>query len=191
MQNPTRLTEQLPSFSPANMKELTIYDLYILEELAFLCKLKARTSKTGARYATPGELYLSRKVGIARENISRHVSKLRRLGILLVTPRSRVNGKRQTNLYRIVSWVWFRLGKITASLKSPTLDVQPPESGEIPVPNSKSHSSANHVTLPSHKLFSMREDIISERAKGAPAAIKDLLTAWMGRGSDVGTIPET
>jgi DNA-binding transcriptional ArsR family regulator len=142
-------------FDHKTYQQLDGYDAKILEEINYLSGLQRKKSPTGARYCTPSEEYLSQKLGIRREAVSRHISKLSNLGILRVTHRHKRNGQWQTNLYTIISWVWWRLGQ---ALKSLRVSRQPC----API---RTHNSP------------MREKENQERSKGAPTAIKSTLMA--------------
>ncbi len=91
---------------------LSSIDLKILDELAFLCRLKQRESQSGAAWCHPGRRYLATKLRRSIVTISRHVSKLRRLGVLdAFQPRPR-HGRWQTNVYRLISRHSWRLARI-------------------------------------------------------------------------------
>lgn len=87
-------------------------DLRILEEMNFLSRLQAKKSRTGAKYCTPGEEYLGEKVGLSRSRVSDHICKLEKLGLLQVQRRRPINGRWQTNLYKIINWCWWRMAAI-------------------------------------------------------------------------------
>ena len=141
------------------LKQLDGYDLRLLEEIHFLCRCKAKSSKTGARYANPSEEYLSRKVGLSRSNVSRHMSKLSKLGILLVTHRRKVRERFQTNLYRILSWVWWRAGKIAAILRQGPNRQKPPQPTPQTPQLAGNPQRSNRVPLEAHITFSKREKV--------------------------------
>jgi len=61
-------------------QKLDGYDFRILDELAFLCKQQRQ--RTRAAYCCPGREYLAGKIGCDVGTISRHTSKLVRLGIV-------------------------------------------------------------------------------------------------------------
>ena len=90
-------------------------DYRILDELAFLSKQQQK--KSGAAYAMPGRAYLSQKLGCSVRTISRSISRLKRLGILDSTQRRPVRGRWKTNLYKIRSWIGWRLGQLSGTLR--------------------------------------------------------------------------
>jgi len=81
----------------ANLGGLDLIDLRLLEEFTFLAQ------DTG--FCTPGRRYLSDTVGVSVRTISRHLTKLCKLGHLRRQLRSyrRADGKvrNRTNLYRV------------------------------------------------------------------------------------------
>lgn len=118
------------------------HDFRLLDELAYLCKL--RQKHVGASYCTPSTSYLSAKLGIVRESVSRHITKLTKLGILSVTHRRKRDGTWLTNLYKIVKWEAWRIhGAIAQTLRGKK--------------SRKESSSVNHVTLDANKPFSYTE----------------------------------
>ena len=143
------------------LRQLDGYDIRILEEINFLSTCQAKKSPIGARYCCPGEAYLGAKIGLARENVSRHISKLGNLGILEVTHRAPIRGHWRTNLYKIRSWIFWRLGKILRKLR-----FTPPR-----------------VTLPSHKQFPKREEINPPLSETAQNLVESILQRWSARGT--------
>jgi len=132
----------------------------VLEEIDFLSRMQARRSPSGARYCCPSEAYLSRKVGVRREQISRIVSNLARLGILEVIGRRRRGGNWSTNLYKLVSRKWWKHMRLLKVLV---------------------HS--HRVRYSVHKQ-SIRGDVgPGEGQKGAPSAIStsEILQRWLKR----------
>jgi len=146
-------------FDLKTYRQLDGPDIRLLEELNHLSRIQGKKSPTGAKYCCPSEMYLSKKVGIARENISRHVTKLTKLGILAVTHRRKLHGNWQTNMYRIVSWVWWRLRQATEKLRS------------LP----------SRVTQPSHISIPVRENESRSPKEGAPTANKGFLTGLVAQ----------
>jgi hypothetical protein len=133
--------------------QLDGYDFRILEYLMYLCKLQAKKSPTGARYAYPSESHLANKLDTTRETISRHVSKLSRLGVIAVTHRRKVRGHWQTNLYRIVSHVWWKVQQAISQLRGKTHRVTPtshlttPMRGNKNLEDQKGGPSGNFTSL--------------------------------------------
>jgi biotin operon repressor len=146
-------------FDHKTFNKLDGYDLKILEQIYFLSQCQAKKSPTGAKYCTPSEKYLGKQLGISRESVSHHVVKLNKLGVLDVTHRRKVQGRWQTNLYKIVSWIWWRIRQATKSLRTRPHRVKP----------------ASHITTP------VRVNNNLENQKGGPSgdfvSIKDTIKA--------------
>ncbi len=142
-------------FDQATYNQLTALDGRLLEQIDYDSRCQAKKSPTGARYSVKPEAYFAKCLGVRRETISDHVRKLEQLGILDITRRPPKNGTWQTNLYKIISWVWWRLGKILRNLRG----------------------KKRRVTQSAHIPISMRERIPEERQKGAAPPIKGTLTA--------------
>jgi len=166
---PTRTPPHPRQFDIETYRQLDGPDIRLLEEIDFLSRRQAKRSVTGARYCCPSEIYLSKKIGIARENVSRHISKLSRLGVLAVQNRRKLRGNWQTNLYKIVNWGWWRLRQAAQALRS----------------------TPARVTGTSHKAISVRENESLPRSEGAPTAIKGLLTELLARVRGGEVLPET
>lgn len=86
-------------------RQLEGVDYRLIDELSFLSNLQAQ--RTGSRYCIPGRKYLARKLGVCVRTISRHITKLRKLGVIDAIQRRPVGGIFQTNLYRLypaVEW---------------------------------------------------------------------------------------
>ncbi len=91
---------------------LSSIDLKVLEQLAFLCRLKARERPGGAAWCHPGRRWLAERLRCSVSTVSRHVCKLRRLGVLdKFQPRPR-GGIWRTNVYRLLSRRSWRLARI-------------------------------------------------------------------------------
>jgi hypothetical protein len=134
-------------FDQKTFNQLDGYDLKLLDLIYFLSKCQAKKSPTGAKYCTPSEIYLGNKLRISRESVSHHVVKLNALGVLDVTHRPKRYGKWQTNMYKIVSWVWWRIRQATQQLRSLPHRVKP----------------GSHITTP------MRESIKPKAPEGGPS----------------------
>lgn len=91
---------------------LSSIDLKILDELAFLCRCKAKTNLSGKPWCHPGRVWLAQRLRCSVVTISRHVSKLRRLGVLDAFQPRKVHGRWQTNVYRLVSRAAWRMARI-------------------------------------------------------------------------------
>ena len=83
--------------------QLRTVDAGLLDELAFLSRLRRAETRGRASYATPGRVWLARRLGVSVRTVSRHVSALVGLGLVERTQRRPVSGKWQTNLYVLVS----------------------------------------------------------------------------------------
>lgn len=156
-------------FDQGTYNKITGLDARLLEQINFDCKARAKLSKTGARYSTKSEEYYAKILGVCRETISHHVQKLAKLGILDITRRRKVRGNWQTNLYRIVSWSWWRVGALLRSLKK-----QP-----------------NHVTQPPHKADPRREIKTPKEEKGGAGAqfTQEILARWASKGYPLDPLP--
>lgn len=97
-------------------RQLTGTDFRLLDELTFLARQQRK--RTGASYAIPGRKYLAVRLGVCIRTVSRSVSRLKRLGILDAIQRRPVRGIWQTNLYKIRSWLGWRLGQISGALRT-------------------------------------------------------------------------
>lgn len=160
---PAGTTQQTPDnrfhFPAETWKQLDGVDLRLLEEIAYLSDLQRKKSPTGARYCCPSELYLSQKIGVRREAISRHVNKLAELGVLSVTHRRKKGGNWQTNLYKVVKWVYWKVRQAVSGLRGKLHRVRP----------------TAHIAIP------MRENKSAERQSGGPSGIKGTLTELVDR----------
>ena len=96
-------------------QQLDGIDFRLLDELAFLCKQQRQ--RTGAAYCCPGREYLATKVDCDVGTISRHTSKLEKLGLLEKIQRRPIRGQWRSCLYRLRSWVSWRLGQIAGMLR--------------------------------------------------------------------------
>jgi hypothetical protein len=86
-----------------------------MEQGAFLSKQQKK--RTGSAYCCPGREYLAGKVGCDVGTISRHTSKLVRLGILEKLQRRPIRGIWQTCLYKLRGWVSWALAGIAGALR--------------------------------------------------------------------------
>ena len=108
--NPAQPPKQ--SFDRTTWNQLSSLDIRILDELAFLSRSTATRSATGARYCYPSRPWLAQRLACSVETITRHTSKLARLGLLAKLQRRPVRGTWQTNLYRLIhpmAWAAARL----------------------------------------------------------------------------------
>lgn len=151
------------------LSKLDMLDYRLLSYLDFLSSCQAKKSPTGARYCNPGEKHLAEKLGVTRETISHHITKLTKLGVLSTTHRRKLRGVWQTNLYyvrRMASWA---AGKLLAFLRE----------------------AGNHVKRPAHLVNPMREISVPEGSEGAASPVKGLLTGLLARVLAGEALPET
>jgi hypothetical protein len=167
--SPKKTLEQSPThsghprrFDRDTYNQITGLDARFLEAIQFDSRIQAKYSKTGARYSIKSEAYYAKVLGVCRETISNTVLKLERLGILDVTRRRPIRGMFQTNLYKIRSWIWWRLGKLLKGLRR-----TPHRAQQSP-----------------HKANPMRETRIPEEPKGSPlrAFTQEIMDRWKARG---------
>jgi DNA-binding transcriptional MocR family regulator len=92
--------------------QLTGIDLRLLDELIFLSRATARRSPRHAHYCIPGRKYLARKLGCSIVTISRHIAKLKHLGIIEAFQRRPIAGTWQTNFFRVLTWQAWKFGQI-------------------------------------------------------------------------------
>lgn len=139
--------------------QLSSLDLRLLDELAFLSRLTASKSPSGAKYCFPGRVWLAQRLGCSLETITRHTKKLRDLGLLSKLQRRQVAGTWQTCLYRIVhpmAWAAAQLRQklaATADRLSKVPHIASPSERRVNVP---------------HHAESLREIIARGLAKFAP-----------------------
>jgi hypothetical protein len=159
-QNPSTPAANHPRrFDRQTYNQLTGLDARFLELLNYDCLQQAKKSPVGARYSIKPEAWYAKALNTCRETISHVVTKLSRIGILEVTHRNAVHGQYQTNLYKIRSWVWWRLGKLLRSLRKVSHRVK----------------ETSHLTNP------IRVKKPEPRGEGAPSAIKETLTGLLAR----------
>lgn len=192
LSTPGLTLEKLPHEQPAPLNAFTfpqdIYnqldgvDFRLLEEIDYLSRCQAKHGKTGARYCFPSEAYLAQKLSRCREVISRHVSKLSRLGVLSVIHRRKVRGHWQTNLYRIVSSVWWRIRKGLGKTISRDFSRVPPAHKRRAKILADSSTNPHRVTFPSHIADPMRVINNSPTRKTLKAHVDSILQTWMKRG---------
>jgi hypothetical protein len=146
-------------FDRSTYNQLTGLDARFLELMDYDCRQQASKSPTGARYSVKPEAWFAQCLGVCRETISHVVTKLAHIGLLEITHRKPVRGIFQTNLYKIRSWVWWRLGKVLRSLRKVSHRVK----------------EGSHLSNP------MRVKKPEPRANGAPTAIKSTLGELFAR----------
>ena len=162
-QDQTDQTSTRRTFPEDIWRQLDGIDLKILDWLCYLSKKQGERSPGGAKYCFPGRKFLAGKIGVSVWTISRHISKLKRLGILSAYQRRPKGGRWQTNLYRVINWLGWRIGQIL----------------------SKFRSNKNGVRLNQH--IASQERNSSPQRGGPPQKLADnpLIQAWMKRGTAV------
>ena len=111
----TLLLRDAHTFPQEIYKQLDGIDFRILNEIAFLSKQQKK--RTGSAYCCPGREYLAAKVGCDIGTISRHTSKLVRLGVLEKRQRRPIRGIWQTCLYKLRGWASWALAGIAGQLR--------------------------------------------------------------------------
>jgi len=144
---------------------LSSIDLKLLEEIAFLCRLRAKESPSGKPWCHPGRKYLAAKLRRSVVTISRHVSKLKHLGILDAFQPRPDGGHWRTNVYRLRSRRSWRLARIGVLIERVAHRIIPSRS-QVPIGSAKCST------------FDTRPDFQS------------LYRRWMARGIDAATNPE-
>ena len=74
--------------------------------------------KSGAIYTTPSLMYISSRVFLRVETVSRRIQDLQKWGLLKITHRRQVSGRWQTNLYRLGQVVLLALGWLKSWINS-------------------------------------------------------------------------
>ena len=130
-----RLMRQLYQAMLLNLvtRRLSGTQLQILLKIVFLSLLHGVQSKRGSIYCTPSEKYIAKAVNVHRVTVSRNVCS-NSLKLLLEKQRRRpVNGKWQTNLYKLSKLFWAMFGNIINRFResfnrvTPVLHVVPKE----------------------------------------------------------------
>ena len=73
---------------------------------------------SGTLYTTPSLFYISGKVFLRIETVSRRIQDLQRWGLIKITHRRQVSGRWQTNLYRLGHVVLLALGWLKSWINS-------------------------------------------------------------------------
>ena len=109
---------QANAITPRPLTGLGSVDILLLEELHYLCTLRAKRSPTGAEYAMPSRNYLAAKLGVCVATVSRRVSRLVAAGYLDRVQRRPRRGVYATNLYRLKRAAGAQARRLTASLQA-------------------------------------------------------------------------
>lgn len=168
MQRPSRqksgvVVAEARTFPSDIAQRLTGTDFRLLDELSFLSRLQRK--RTGASYAMPSRRYLAEKIGCSIRTVSRSVARLKRLGILEAVQRRPRRGVWRSNLYRIRSWIGWRLGQLSGALRK---------------------IGSHRGTRTAHIAFSKRKIETSEE-QSPPQ--NDLGTSILARWRDRGLVP--
>ncbi len=97
---PTSFADRWPA---SRWNKLTGIDTRLLDQLAFLCRLTHKSSRTGAYWCHPSRRWLAQQLRCSIPTITRHVAKLKQLGALIVFQPRKQGIWWQTNIYRIIS----------------------------------------------------------------------------------------
>lgn len=98
--------------------QLRAQDFRLLDHIAFLSKLTAKRSATGARYCTPGRQWLAEQLQCSTRTVSRTTARLAAIGVLQKTQRRPRRGHWSTNLYRIIGRAGWRAAAFCTQLRS-------------------------------------------------------------------------
>lgn len=104
-------------FDHATYNTITGVDARLLEQIRYDSSLTAKRSPTRAQYSFKPQAYYAKCLGVCRATVNRRIAKLRKSGILEITRRRKLKGHWQTNLTKIRSWVWWKLGKLLQGLR--------------------------------------------------------------------------
>ncbi len=139
-------------------RQLDGVDFRLIDELSFLSKLQKE--RTGASYCLPGREYLARKLGVSVRTVSRHIAKLKGLGVIDAIQRRPVRGQWRSNLYKVVHWIGWRVRQLTGSIRDVWKAVKPRpiESSSPPLPHRGTHvariaAREKELTLPDSFFF--------------------------------------
>jgi hypothetical protein len=153
-------------------QQLDGIDYRILNELSFLSKQQKR--RTGSAYCCPGREYLAAKVKCDVGTISRHTSKLVKLGILDKRQRRPIRGIWQTCLYKLVGWAAWALAGIAGQLR-------------------KKPNNFHRVRL-TPRIASVKTEIIASKTHSSPKKeelstnndfVSIILRRWEARGGEI------
>jgi len=164
--NPAEISADLNNhprrFDQETYNQLTALDGRLLEAIHYDCRIMRAHSPQRASYSVKPQAYFAKILGVTRETVSDHYRKLEKLGILAITHRRKIHGLWQTNLTRIVSWIWWRLGKVLRKLRG----------------------TPHRVTQLSHIATPKRVNDNREPLKGGPVDLftQQILARWEQRG---------
>lgn len=163
------MTASLPKSIVLQLNES---DIKVSDLLIDMIHRSEKKNPSKKMYCYPGEEWIAERLEISRETVSRAVQKLRRLGILVVINRRKVNGWWQTNLYKLGYWIL----RITGNLKSLISNVISP--CDVNVTHSKRSLLISRIKQPlsdfSHKFKDPPlEDIILRMEKAHPELQKE------------------
>jgi hypothetical protein len=131
----------------------------LVDTLARLMWYRSHTLQTSTVYAWSSETYLATRCSVTRETVARWLPRLAQAGFFHVTNRRAVNGRWQTNLYRLGSYA-------TALLKLKSTAGRRPATDSAPGLASSSALSPASVTPSSHG-----------------ATFQSLVNRWLARGT--------
>ncbi len=154
-------------------RQLDGVDFRLIDELTFLSKLQRE--RTGASYCLPGREYLARKLAVSVRTVSRHIAKLKGLGVIDAIQRRPVRGQWRSNLYKVVHWIGWRVRQLTGSIRDVWKAVKPRPMGSAssPVPHRGTHVARiaikeKELTLPDSFFFHSNPIIQCWMARSTP-----------------------
>lgn len=154
-------------------------DYRLIEELAYLSRLRRRKSPSRATYATPGRRYLARKLRVCTATISRHNTKLSRLGILAIIHRRKERGRWQTNLYRLIHWQAWRHRRVGALAERLADRLRHRRRPTTPPSGAQPFTRGSPCDIPVTHSPPQKEDISSLRPMRGE--IEEILARWRSR----------
>ena len=129
-------------------QQLDGVDFRLIDELTFLSKLQRE--RTGASYCIPGRKYLARKLRVCVRTVSRHIAKLRKLGVLDTVQRRPVLGQFQTNLYKVFEWTVWKARRVISMVRH-VAKAMKPKTGASGVASFSLPNRGTYVSYIAHK----------------------------------------
>lgn len=128
--------------------QLSATSIRVMEILIDMIKGPGQKKNPARKYVTPSEIWIAKRIGRSRTEVSRKIRKLHDMGIIRAVRRRQIRGTWQTNLYQLGYWA-LRLMKFTqhavSSLFSPcalqrTHSNEPTENSKKTVGNKDSYN---------------------------------------------------
>ena len=152
-------------------------DFRLIDELTFLSNLQAQKSPTGAQYCIPGREYLAKKLGVCIRTVSRHIGKLKGMGVIEAIQRRPVRGQFKSNLYKVFDWTVWKVRKsislirdVAKALKSKT---RAPAVTPTPMPHRRTYVAR---IAPEKEIAPSSDAIFLHK--------NPILKLWMARGAE-------